>query len=333
MSLTPLVATHLNAALAALVLGPVALWARRGRSQRPRLHRAFGHAWVTLMIATAVSAVFIRDTRLPNIAGFTPIHLLIPLTLVSLVVAFRALARGDIARHRWAMQRLYVVACLMAGAFTLLPNRFLGNLVLVQWLGLDVATRTRLWITVTQIVSHTPTFVWALFAALIAVGLLQARERRVGVGRATTLPVAMMALSLWGTVSLFAAGPHLVLAIASWLAGAVATFLPTARTRAPDGTRFDASTRSLVLPASWTPLVLIVGVFALRYAVKVASIMHPELALDTGFVAMGSLLSGLFTGTFGGRAARTWHLLPEGGPAGLRFARADAFRRGTAVLK
>ena len=34
------------------------------------------------------------------------------------------------------MQRLYVGACLVAGAFTLLPGRFLGQLVLGQWLGL-----------------------------------------------------------------------------------------------------------------------------------------------------------------------------------------------------
>lgn len=35
-----------------------------------------------------------------------------------------------------AMQRLYVGACLVAGAFTLLPQRYLGELVLGQWLGL-----------------------------------------------------------------------------------------------------------------------------------------------------------------------------------------------------
>jgi len=56
MQLTPIIAIHLSAALGALVLGPVALWARRGHSQRiattqrPRLHRAAGYAWVTLDI-------------------------------------------------------------------------------------------------------------------------------------------------------------------------------------------------------------------------------------------------------------------------------------------
>ena len=136
MQLTPLIAVHLTAALGALATGPIALWARKGRLQRPKLHRAFGYAWVTLMIVTAVSAHFIRDFKLPNLAGYTPIHLLIPVTLVSLVGAFAYLARGNIAAHRKTMQGLYVSACLVAGGFTLLPSRYLGQLVWGQWLGL-----------------------------------------------------------------------------------------------------------------------------------------------------------------------------------------------------
>ena len=126
----------MTAALGALATGPVALWARKGRTQRPRLHRAFGYAWVTLMIIAAVSALFIRDFQLPNIAGYTPIHLLVPFTLFSLVGAFVYLARGNIAAHRKTMQSLYVGACLVAGGFTLLPNRYVGQVVWGQWLGL-----------------------------------------------------------------------------------------------------------------------------------------------------------------------------------------------------
>lgn len=132
MQLTPVIAIHLTAALGAVATGPVALWARKGRAQRPRLHRAFGYAWVTLMIVAAVSAIFIRDRAMPNLAGFTPIHILVPVTLGSLFFAFRALARGDIAAHRMLMQRLYLGACVVAGLFTLLPQRLLGHLVWTQ---------------------------------------------------------------------------------------------------------------------------------------------------------------------------------------------------------
>lgn len=135
MQLTPLIAVHMTAALSAVATGPVALWARKSRTQRPRLHRAFGYAWVTLMLVTAVSAIFIRDFKLPNVAGYTPIHLLVPAALAGLFGAFRALAQGNIRLHRTYMQITYVSACIVAGAFTLLPNRYLGQLV---WGGLGL---------------------------------------------------------------------------------------------------------------------------------------------------------------------------------------------------
>ncbi|MEI7515420.1 MAG: DUF2306 domain-containing protein [Betaproteobacteria bacterium] len=135
MQLTPLIAVHMSAAIGAVVLGPVALWARKGRTQRPVLHRAFGYAWTTLMLFTAVSAIFIRDFDLPNVAGYTPIHLLIPFTLFSLFGAFWYLSRKNIVRHRRTMQALYWGACIIAGAFTLLPGRYLGKLIWGQWLG------------------------------------------------------------------------------------------------------------------------------------------------------------------------------------------------------
>lgn len=66
MQMTPVIAVHMTAALLAVAIGPVALWARRSQAQRPRLHRAFC---------------------------------------------------------------LYIGACLLAGSFTLLPQRFLGQLL------------------------------------------------------------------------------------------------------------------------------------------------------------------------------------------------------------
>jgi uncharacterized membrane protein len=135
MQLTPVIAIHMSAALAALAIGPIALWARQSAVQRPRLHRAAGYAWVTLMLACALSALFIRDHALPNVGGYTPIHLLVPLSLFGLYGAFRALHLGQIAQHRQRMRSVYFGACVGAGIFTLLPGRYLGQLVWGQWLG------------------------------------------------------------------------------------------------------------------------------------------------------------------------------------------------------
>jgi uncharacterized membrane protein len=129
MQITPVIAIHMAAALAALAIGPLALWARRSRAQRPRLHRAAGYAWVTLMVMVAVSAVFISGDKGPRLAGFGLIHLLVPITLGFIALSFHFLVRGNVKAHRRIMQGTYIGSCLVAGAFTLLPNRLLG-----QWL-------------------------------------------------------------------------------------------------------------------------------------------------------------------------------------------------------
>lgn len=136
MPLTPLIAVHMTAALLAIATGPVALWARKGATQRPRVHRAFGYAWVTLMLVAATSAIFIRDYGLPNWNGYTPIHVLIPVAYFGLFGAFWFLFRGNINGHCKTMQNLYIGACLVAGGFTLMPGRYLGQLIWGQWLGL-----------------------------------------------------------------------------------------------------------------------------------------------------------------------------------------------------
>jgi uncharacterized membrane protein len=136
MQIEPVTAIHMSAALLATAIGPVALWARRQGATLPRLHRGAGYAWVTLMVLTALSAVFIRHSPLALLGGFSLIHLLIPLTLGMLVVAFRYLFGGNITGHRKTMRNLYVGACVVAGIFTLSPHRLLGQLVWGQWLGL-----------------------------------------------------------------------------------------------------------------------------------------------------------------------------------------------------
>ena len=136
MQIEPVIAVHMSAALLATAIGPVALWARRSGNNLPRLHRGAGYAWVTLMVLTALSALFIRHSPLALLAGFSLIHLLIPLTLGMLVVAFRYLFRGNIAGHRKTMRSLYLGACVVAGFFTLAPGRLLGQVVWGQWFDL-----------------------------------------------------------------------------------------------------------------------------------------------------------------------------------------------------
>ncbi len=128
--ITPLIAVHATAASLATLTGPVALWGRLGAKARPRLHRAFGYAWVTLMLITAVSALFITAAVGPVWRGFGLIHLLAVWTLLALFGAFRFLLQGNIKGHRQTMIYLYIGACLVSGAFTFAPGRLMHGLLM-----------------------------------------------------------------------------------------------------------------------------------------------------------------------------------------------------------
>jgi uncharacterized membrane protein len=126
----PAVFVHLLAMLGALVLGAVLLQGRKGATA----HRVLGWAWVVLMGTAALTSWLIRGDG--PLWGLSWIHGLTAVVCVTLPLAVWAARRGRIATHRSAMKQLYWGGCIAAGVFTLLPGRFLGQLVWHHGLGL-----------------------------------------------------------------------------------------------------------------------------------------------------------------------------------------------------
>ena len=121
----PEVAVHLVSALGALALGLYMLYGRKGDT----VHRSLGWAWVALMGTAAVSSGFIQGGRLPGVAGFSFIHLFTLFVLWQLPRGILYARQGNVVAHRKTMRGLYIGGCIVAGAFTLLPGRFLGQLL------------------------------------------------------------------------------------------------------------------------------------------------------------------------------------------------------------
>ena len=119
----PVVFFHMLCALSALVLGAFVLARRKGTAS----HRATGWGWALLMLGATASSAFIQDRGMPNLAGFTPIHLFTLYVGVQLPRAVLAARRGQISAHRQTMRGIYIGGCIVAGLFTLLPGRFLGK--------------------------------------------------------------------------------------------------------------------------------------------------------------------------------------------------------------
>jgi len=128
----PHILIHALAAAAALLVGIVQFAGAKGT----HAHRLLGWTWIALMGVVAATSVLIRDRGMPNLAGFTPIHLFTVLTLATLpLIALRA-RRHNVRGHRRAAIFLFVGALVIAGLFTLMPGRRIGHML---WSALSLA--------------------------------------------------------------------------------------------------------------------------------------------------------------------------------------------------
>lgn len=122
-SWTPTIVAHALLAASAVPLGAMLLAGPKGT----RLHRAAGWCWVVIMAGVAGVSLFIRAN------GWSWIHLLSVYTLFSLVVAVLHARRHQRRQHQRTMVLLYCGALIIAGLFTLTPDRLVGQ-TLRAWL-------------------------------------------------------------------------------------------------------------------------------------------------------------------------------------------------------
>ena len=167
-----------------------------------------------------------------------------------------------------------------------------------------------------QILTHTPTWVFALFAFLLWMGISQLFPRRASLARITVMPVAMAALAVFGVVSAFADTPW---ALAAWAATALLAGAAILRLAPASTAQYNPQTRSFSLQGSVVPLALMMGIFITKYAVGAALSLHPALAHDTLVALAISSLYGAFSGSFVARALRLWRLALSA-PAAATFA-------------
>lgn len=149
-----------------------------------------------------------------------------------------------------------------------------------------------------HILVHTPLYVWGLLAALVLLGLLQMRTRQVSKGQLLALPLVLLGLGLWSLIPGIAAMPLVALCwlVALGLSAALGRRIPV-----QPGTAWLASVRRLQLPGSWLPMVLIMLIFSLRYAMGVGTAMHPEWRTMLQVQAPLALALGVLAGLSLGR--------------------------------
>ena len=152
---------------------------------------------------------------------------------------------------------------------------------------------------ITQILTHTPIWVFGLFILLVIFGLQQTRSRNISAALAYFLPLGMIALSLSGINSSFGLKP---VPVALWAIGLVIVTLIRFKYFRDDRVTFTRESRTFFIPGSWTPLFVIMAIFLTKYLFAIMHAMDAELVSSNAFVASLSLAYGCFSGYFSSRA-------------------------------
>jgi len=152
-----------------------------------------------------------------------------------------------------------------------------------------------------QILERTPPWVFALFAVLLVLGVLQSRPRALGRARVALMPAIFLPLSLWGVWNAFGPEP---LAFGAWLVAVGTAVLLNRQFRIPRQVSYVPDTRQFRVAGSWIPLAMMMAIFFTRYAIAVATAMQPPLTSMPSFAAAVGFAYGLMSGTFLARALR-----------------------------
>lgn len=146
--------------------------------------------------------------------------------------------------------------------------------------------------------AHVPTWVYGLFALLLALGLLFTRARAVHPVVPTLMAVGFGCYSLYGVISSFGAAPTTV---ASWAIGmAVSAFLGRPYFGPRELSRVAGSPKVLV-PGSWLPLALMMGIYAVKFFVGVVRGARLPIGTEEWFGPGVCLVLGLLSGGFTAR--------------------------------
>ncbi len=152
-----------------------------------------------------------------------------------------------------------------------------------------------------EILRRTPVWVWIVLAALIAYGWYLGRPQRIARARVLVLPLVLTVIAVAGVVSVFgrAIGPLLAFGVGFSSALGLNQWL-----QLPGGVRREADL--YLIPGSWIPLLLMLGIFLTKFAVGVISNVRPDLLARSDFPAAAAAVYGLTSGLF---AARALHIL------------------------
>jgi uncharacterized membrane protein len=285
---SPAIQFHVATVVPSALIGGLMLIMRKGTY----LHRMAGRLWIALMVLTALSSFFIHEINL--FFGFSPIHILSVVVLVSAVEVIRSARRRNFVRHKRLVKSLYFGGIGIAGLFTLLPGRIMHDVVLTTALAEPAQGAVPV---AAQATTGAPVWVWPLLVALIALGVSRMRDREMPVWRLLLLPVILSSVSVLGIIArdLSSAG------LSASLAGAVAGLLAGSWSLRGVAVVRLAGNRVRVKGEA-VSLIAILGIFATHFAAGTLAATAPHILEMQGVAELFALLPVFFATLMTARA-------------------------------
>jgi hypothetical protein len=167
----------------------------------------------------------------------------------------------------------------------------------------------------TQILTRTPPYVWAILALILVLGIMQLRVRTISRIQLLLMPAAMLALSIFTVASNFGTSFE---TIPAWIAGVAAShFFNTSVFKGPHGVTSNGT--AFQVPGSVVPLLIMLAIFLTNYTLGVTRAIAPHLFEAAAFKLAISLALGGLSGLLLSRAR--YILQTADNPTALKTAR------------
>jgi hypothetical protein len=150
--------------------------------------------------------------------------------------------------------------------------------------------------TLLAIVTHTPIWVWALFARVFFLGYQRTKDRTVALWRMLLLPLVMLVLSVSGWIgSGLAVLPAILVGFA--IGGVIGWLMERdgATRRLPDG--------QALLRGEWWSLLQVGAIVLFKYVTTVMAVMNPALGGDSVWHMGTAFISAILSAMLIGRVA------------------------------
>lgn len=153
--------------------------------------------------------------------------------------------------------------------------------------------------TVIEALQGTPWWVYLIFLYLLWIGIKASKTRVVSLKKMFIAPVLFF---IWSIYNYTNSPSKIGICIIGIVVGGCVGWVINKRLRV----RVEKDEGTMTIPGTWTTLILVMVIFAVKYYINYSYAVAPKAKMDPAFYVPDLVISGFITGMFAGRIAALW---------------------------